>query len=227
MKTKFSVLFMAILASVGCLTHAQTYDTNGDYVETFAGSGFSGYLDGTGQLTMFDSPNAIVADSSSNLFVWDSSNYRIRKITPSGTVTTFAGGGSVIQGTGTNVQFGYSLNNMTIDQSNTLWASSAGTSWLYKITSGAVVTYTNLSSILGNANGINGICADSHGNIYLSSGSGNQIIRYTTNKVASVFAGSGNTGSADGNGIFTSFYRPAALAADSANNIGKLPRSQN
>ena len=43
---------------------------------------------------MFNNPNAIVADSHSNLFVWDSNNYRIRKIAPDGTVTTFAGGGS-------------------------------------------------------------------------------------------------------------------------------------
>jgi hypothetical protein len=48
---------------------AQIYDTNNEVVETFAGSGFSGYLDGIGQETMFDDPVSIVADSSGHLFV--------------------------------------------------------------------------------------------------------------------------------------------------------------
>ena len=47
----------------------------------------------------------------------------------------------------------------------------------------------------------------------------NKIYQYDTNGVVSVFAGSGNNGSADGNGIFSSFTHPAALTCDSANNI--------
>jgi len=94
MKTKIMAVLTAVMASFGWHALAQTYDTNSEVVQTFAGSGFSGYLDGVGQLTMFNNPNAIVADSHSNLFVWDSSNYRIRKIAPDGTVTTFAGGSS-------------------------------------------------------------------------------------------------------------------------------------
>src|ERR1039457_3574964 len=89
-----AAMLALIMVTLGWRADAQTYDTNGDYVQTFAGSGFSGYVDGVGQLTMFNNPNAIVADSHSNLYVWDSNNYRIRKIAPNGTVTTFAGGSS-------------------------------------------------------------------------------------------------------------------------------------
>src|ERR1017187_8570921 len=104
MKNKTLIVLGAILVAFGWHVEAQTYDTNNEVVQTFAGSGFSGYLDGVGQLTMFNNPNAIVADSHSNLFVWDSGNYRIRKIAPDGTVTTFAGGGSnpSLPATGTN-----------------------------------------------------------------------------------------------------------------------------
>src|ERR1035438_2273040 len=107
MKIKILIVLGAIAVTFGWHVEAQTYDTNNEVVQTFAGSGFSGYVDGVGQLTMFNNPNAIVADSHSNLFVWDSSNLRIRKIAPDGTVTTFAGGGSAfnLQGTGTNVSF--------------------------------------------------------------------------------------------------------------------------
>jgi hypothetical protein len=221
MKLKTLILLTAIAITLGCRTDAQTYDTNNEVVQTFAGSAFSGYLDGQGQSTMFNNPNAIVADSHSNLFVWDSNNYRIRKIAPDGTVTTFAGGssGNNYQGTGTNVTFAYSINNFTIDRNDTIWASaSVSAVSLWKITSGAVVTYTNFNN-LGAGNGINGVCADSAGNIYFSSSTGYRIYKYATNGILSIFTGSGNSGNADGNGVFTSFNRPAALAADSANNI--------
>ena len=217
MKTKIIAVLTAVMASLGWHAYAQTYDTNNEVVQTFAGSGFSGYVDGVGQLTMFNNPNAIVADSHSNLFVWDSGNYRIRKIAPDGTVTTFAGGGGNAQGTGTNVNLTtYGIGALTIDRSNTLWAvTGPGVDWLYKITSGAVATYTNFSSLSGT---LWGVCADSVGNIYISCAN-NRIYRYATNTVLSVFAGSGNSGYADGNGIFTSFNSPAALATDSADNI--------
>ena len=217
MKPNILILLTVIAITLGSRTEAQTYDTNNEVVQTFAGSGFSGYVDGVGQSTMFNNPNAIVADSHSNLFVWDSGNYRIRKIAPDGTVTTFAGGGSNAQGTGTNVNLTtYGINALAIDRSNTLWAvTGPGVDWLYKISSGAVATYTNFSSISGT---LMGVCADSVGNIYISSAN-NRIYRYATNTVLSVFAGSGNSGYADGNGIFTAFNSPAALAIDSADNI--------
>ena len=114
---------LSIMLSAFChYSNAQTYDTNNDVVETFAGSGFSGYLDGQGTQTMFDGPLAIVADSSGNLFVIDYGNpLRIRRITPGGTVTTFAGGGgTAIPGFGTNVVLPFA-EALTIDHSNTLY----------------------------------------------------------------------------------------------------------
>ncbi|MGH7954100.1 MAG: hypothetical protein ACREFE_19570 [Limisphaerales bacterium] len=62
MKRTTFIFTLAIATLLGWHGEAQTYDTNGDYVQTFAGSGFSGYFDGVGQLTMFNNPNAIVAD---------------------------------------------------------------------------------------------------------------------------------------------------------------------
>ena len=193
---------------------AQIYDTNNVVVQTFAGSGFSGYLDGQGTQTMFNNPNAVVADSHGNLFVWDSLNWRIRKIAPDSTVTTFAGGGSQGTGVGTNVNLSGS-SVMTIDQNDTIWMVASS---LCKITSGAAVTYITLPPL----EQAGGLCADSLGNVYISDFNpvhGNRIYRYDTNSNWSVFAGSGNAGYADGNGIFTAFYEPKALAADAANNI--------
>lgn len=219
---KISTMIALSLASLASLqVQAQIYDTNGDFVQTFAGSGFYGYLDGIGVNTMFNEPNSIVADSQGNLFVMDSANSRIRQIAPDSTVTTFAGGGNAeLPGYGTNVSLGISFSTLAIDHSNALWMvgdSGSGFYYFYRIGTGAYVSLasTNLPG-LGYSSGI---CFDSGNNVYYSTGNGNQIYRWRTNGVLDVFAGSGNMGSADGNGIFSSFANPTALAADAADNI--------
>lgn len=214
MKPKLPTLLLtAIMTAVVWHAPAQDYDTNGVVVQTFAGSGFSGYVDGVGQLTMFNEPTKIVADSVGNLFVLDFSNSRIRKITPDGTVSTFAGGGAgLLPGYGTNVSLGLTYYSaMAIDHSNALWIPTS--SGLLCIRSDAYVTRTNLSGLSFTS----GVCVDSVNNIYYSGG--NQIYRWSPNGAVEVFVGSGNQGSTDGNGIFTSFSGPGALAADDADNI--------
>jgi hypothetical protein len=220
MKLKIILALAGITAMLSWQTAAQTYDTNGAVVQTFAGSGFSGYVDGVGQLTMFDSPSLVAADSQSNLFVWEAGNRRIRKIAPDATVSTFAGGGGQVTGIGTNVNIGgggSGVAGMTIDHNDTIWLViyPGSSPYLYKITSGALVTVTNLPAFLFPS----GICTDSHGNIYISDRNARKIYRYATNDVLTVFAGSGNSGQIDGNGIFTSFSWPSGLAADAADNI--------
>jgi hypothetical protein len=94
---------LCLLFAISLNAGAQIYDTNGDFVQTFAGYGEVGIVNGQGQLTKFSYPSQIVADTSSNLYVWDSGNYLIRKITPDATVSTLAGGGFDFEGAGTNV----------------------------------------------------------------------------------------------------------------------------
>ncbi len=218
MKLKIILALVVIGAMLAWQAGAQIYDTNNVVVQTFAGSGFTGLVDGQGTLTMFNSPMAVVADSSSNLFVLDKGNARIRKITPDGAVTTFAGGGGSMTGYGTNASVGL-FGSMTIDHSNVLWLtwnlSDYPSSTLVRIGSDAYVSRTNLSGITH----ARGICVDSANNIYVSDVLGNKIYRWRTNGALEVFAGSGNNGSVDGNGIFTSFSGPSALAADAADNI--------
>lgn len=164
---------------------------------------------------MFNNPNAIAADSSSNLFVLDGNTSLIRKITPNGTVSTFAGEGNQMAGYGTNATLFYGgISSMTIDHSNTLWISTVN-GFLVRVGTDAYVSATLLSGTAVPW----GVCADSQNNIYISDSQGNKIWRYRTNSVLEVFAGSGNSGATDGNGIFTSFNTPTALAADAADNI--------
>jgi prepilin-type N-terminal cleavage/methylation domain-containing protein len=67
----------------------------------------SGYQDGNGDEALFRSPSGVAADTIGNIYVADYSNHRIRKITPSGQVTTVAGSGTegFMDGTGENARF--------------------------------------------------------------------------------------------------------------------------
>jgi NHL repeat len=209
---------------------SQTYDTNGDYVQTFVGSGFSGLVNGIGTDTMFDNPSFVVSDSYSNLYVWDSGNEVIREIIPNGTVSTFAGGGTEFDsGYGTNAELP-TFGGMTIDHSGALWMaanpfdSGGGIGYLIRVGSNGYVSSTNVLHFTYSINGgfelVSGMCVDSQNNIYYTDFLGNRIYQYNPSSGATeIFAGSGNSGYTDGNGIFTDFNEPATLACDEANNI--------
>jgi sugar lactone lactonase YvrE len=76
-------------------------------VTTFAGSS-SGYAEGTGTAARFSGPEALTVDSFGVVYVADTYNHRIRKITPEGVVTTWVGSSEGnTEGTGTAAQFSY------------------------------------------------------------------------------------------------------------------------
>ncbi len=62
-------------------------------VTTLAGSGTAGFADGINTAAQFNSPHAVAIDRGGNIIVGDRVNQRIRKVTPSGTVSTIGGNG--------------------------------------------------------------------------------------------------------------------------------------
>ena len=222
MITKITAALIVIASTLAWQCRAQIYDTNNDVVQTFAGYGIPGYVDGQGQLTAFSSPTLIVSDTSSNLYVWDSGNQRIRKITPDATVSTLAGGGSLFDGYGTNVSLSWgTVNSMAMDHANTIWlvmiSGYASNPYLLTIGTNGYVSIVNGG--LTNLSSGSGLCFDSANNLYYSGG--NRIYRYNpdTGTVDAV-AGSGIYGNYDGPGpLFSAFNNPTGLACDQADNI--------
>jgi hypothetical protein len=224
MKTKTIAISIAITAMLLVWpAQAQIYDTNNVMVSTFAGYGIPAYVDGQRLLTAFNNPLQVISNTASNLYVWDNGNQRVRKITPDATVSTFAGGGSYLDGYGTNVSLAWGqVSAMAMDHTNQIWIVMAnsyygGVAYLLTINTNGYVYIVNGG--LTNMNSSSGICFDSVNNLYYSGG--NRIYRYNSGAgIAEPFAGSGISGYFDGQGILlTAFANPTALACDQADNI--------
>jgi len=202
--------------------------TNNGVVTTFAGSTW-GYVDGTGGAAQFSAPTGVAIDSSNNVFIADNNNHLIRKITPAGVVTTFAGQTTrgYTDGTGTAAQF-YYPSGIAIDTSGNLYVTEPNHNMVRKITPAGVVT-TLAGSLTSGAtdgtgtaarfNGPDGIDVDTSGNVYVADTNNNCIRKITSAGVVTTFAGSTTTGNLDGTGTAAQFRAPIGIAVDISGNV--------
>jgi type II secretory pathway pseudopilin PulG len=198
-------------------------------VSTFAGSTL-GSANGTGTSAQFNNPTGIVLEQSTgNLYVADYGNNLIRKVTPAGVVTTFAGsgvGGST-DATGTAATFS-GPGGLAIDSAGNLYVADFFNSKIRKITSAGVVTTLAGSGVGGFADGTGtaakfydpwGVAVDSAGNVYVADTYNYRIRKISSSGVVSTLAGSGVMGYADGVGTAAQFNYPAGVAVDSSGNV--------
>jgi sugar lactone lactonase YvrE len=198
------------------------------FVTTVAGNSSGGYNDATGTDAQFSNPRGIAADGSGNLFVADRNNHRIRKIDPSGVVTTFAGSDpGFVDATGTLAQF----NNpfaIAVDESGNLYVSDKDNHSIRKIDSSGVVTTIAGNGSAGYADGTGtdaqfnipaGLAVDSDNNIYVSDLLNLRIRKIDPTGVVTTIAGDGTVGYLDGTGTNSEFAYPDGLAVDSTGNI--------
>ncbi len=193
-------------------------------VTTLAGSGSYGSTDATGTAASFAYPNGIVEDSSGNIYVADTVNNKIRKITPAGVVTTFVGSttsGSA-DGNGTAASFNQP-SGMAIDSNDNIYVADTRNGKIRKITPAGVVSTLSgdfpLEQTIGATIGMQDVAVDNNGNVYVAYTGKNKIDKITSEGVVSTFAGSGSYGSTDGNGTDASFAKPYAIAVDSHGNV--------
>jgi len=202
-------------------------------VSTLAGlAGISGSADGVGSNARFNGPTGVAVDSSNNVFVADTYNQTVRKITLAGVVSTFAGTAGMIgsaDGTGSAAQF-YGPYCLAVDVTNNLYVTDSANNTVRRITPARVVsTFAGTAGFGGSADGIGaaasfyvplGIAVDNGGNVFVADGYNNTIRRITPTRAVSTWAGlAGAIGSTDGTGGAARFNLPFGVVKDGSGNV--------
>ncbi len=224
MKFPCQLLFTGILLFTAC-NNKNKYPA----VTTFAGSGAMGSVNGKGTGASFANMMAVTADDSGNLYVADSHNNLIRKITADGIVITLAGSGleGSVDGKADSATF-FNPGGVAVDKKGNVYVADTHNSLIRKISAdGFVSTFAGhriYKSIPGTDSTIrfdnpSGIAVDTEGNLYVSDWANDLIRKISPTGVITNLAGNGDRGSKDGVGASASFYLPGGLTTDSAGNI--------
>ncbi|WP_438422714.1 cadherin domain-containing protein [Aquimarina macrocephali] len=197
-------------------------------VSTIAGSGISGFVNGTGTVAQFDSPYGIDVRANGDLYVADTGNHSIRYISPAGVVSTYAGTGigGLVNGNATTAQFNEPID-VVIGLSTNLYIADASNHVIRQITdTGSVLTLAG--STQGYADGVGtvaqfsspyGVTRDTNGNIYVADKDNHRIRKITPAGVVSTYAGSGTIGFSNGNANVAQFDEPVNLCIDGSGTI--------
>jgi hypothetical protein len=197
-------------------------------VTTFAGfPGSPGTADGTGSCARFYSPFGITVDGSGNLYVADTSNSLIRKVTSAGVVTTIAG---VPRVDGTADGFGPSAKfngpwSLVEDGHGNLYVTDCFNFTVRKVTTaGQVTTIAGFPLATGSADGVGpaarfnypeGIALDGLGGLYVSDCFSHTIRKvHFSGAVSTLLGSSGVLGGDDGTGSMARFNNPRAITVN-------------
>lgn len=176
-------------------------------------------------------PRGIAVDTSGNVFVADTGNSKVRKITPNGLVTTIAGSGAQgkADGTGATASFNRPYG-IAADWDGNLYIADTYNHVIRKIAKSGVVTTVAGSGIKGNTDGVGTVASfnfpedidvmqPSGYRIYISDTSNNKIRMISDTGVVTTIAGSGAQGSSNGDGVAASFYYPQGIKLDNNGNL--------
>jgi sugar lactone lactonase YvrE len=196
-----------------------------DMYPSEGGTIIMGYVDGQGSNAEFNNPKGLATDNSGNIYVADTWNHVIRKITPSGLVTTLAGNGSIGTSDGaalsSNFSYPYSLcldtfgNIYILDLKGDPAIAINCAVVIRKIdTNGVVSTIAGNSFISGDLDGqgttarfnyAQGITVDASGNLYVSDKKNNKIKKVSSTGLVTTIA--------------TGIYSPLGIAIDQNENL--------
>ena len=202
-------------------------------VSTLAGSaGTFGSTDGTAGAARFNFPVGLAADSSGNVYVADSKNFTIRKITAAGVVSTYAGAPFLLganDGPIATARF-FLPYGVAVDSSGNVYVADGGNHVIRKITAAGVVStlagaalqsgFTDGSGAAARFSTPWGVAVDTSGNVFVADSLNNAIRKVTPAGVVTTYAGnSGNGGGLDGAAATARFNQPRGLSVDATGTV--------
>lgn len=237
--TGVSAGYAVLKASSGTLSTSLPLDVLArlPVVTTFAGTATASYVDDAGSAARFAYPSNIAIDASDKLYVsefslayptdaYDWSNHRIRAITSTGVVSTYAGTSlrgylNTDSGPATSAKF-YGVSGLCVDSDNTLYVADYGNFALRSVSPQGVVKIVSGGGQLGPSDFYSGIIAvalDLQKYLYVSDSNYPRIQKISPQGQVSTLAGNGIAGHKDDLRDAAQFNGPRGLVVDPQGNV--------
>jgi trimeric autotransporter adhesin len=205
-------------------------------ISTVAGNGTPGFTGDGGAATSAELayPSGLALDAAGNLYISDTTNQRVRKLS-GGTIATVAGNGTSGYSGDGGAATSATLNSpagLAVDSAGNLYIADFSNNVVRKVTSGGTISTiagTGLAGYGGDGgaavqallNGPNAVALDASGDVYVAD-SGNHVIReITPGGTISTFAGNGVAATSGDGGLAVNAQLavPAAVAVDGQGNV--------
>jgi uncharacterized protein (TIGR03437 family) len=225
--------------AAGSIYIADTIDNrirkiSGGVITTVAGNGTPGYNGDDIQATsaQLHSPWGVAVDPSGNLYIADTINCRVRKVTTNGVITTVAGTGTL----------GYSGDNIpantaqlsepygvAVDATGNVYIADNSNNRIRRVSNGIITTFAgtgdccssgdNGPAVSALLNYPTGVAVDASGNVYIADTDGDTVRKVSTNGIITTIAGGGTTLGDNGPATSARLSGPDGMAIDAAGNI--------
>ncbi len=233
MKHSIAALGLSLIAYIPA-AKSQSFTT--PIISTIAGTGSCCYTGDGGAATAakFDNIQGVATDTAGNVYICDADSRRIRKVSPSGIVTTFAGTGSAGYSGDGGLASAAQVNSpadITIDKYGNIFYVELTGNRIRKINPSGIITTVAGTGIYGHGgdggaataatfSGVRSVAVDTSGNLYVGEDGGGYIRKVNTSGIISTIAGTITGYSGDG-GLATAarLTAPYGLVVDSSGNI--------
>ena len=205
-------------------------------ISTIGGNGVFSYSGdgGPASSAQLNTPQAVAVDSSGNLYIADTVNNVVRKVTASGAISTIAGNGTQGSAGDGGAATAAQLNKpqgIAVDSGGNIYVADTQNARVRKISGGNITTVAGSGTPGYGGDGGSataaqlyvpiGIAVDSAGNLYIADFTNNRVRKVSAGGVISTVAGNGNSGySGDGgSAVNATLNGPTDVAVDSNGNL--------
>jgi len=228
MKMKNTCCFFLSIAFIFSVS-----DINAQYITTIAGNGATSFSGDGGPAILAEvfHPSGVAMDTAGNIYIGDSRNNRVRKITPDGIITTIAGGGTGYYNGAPATAVSIGAVGVAADRHGNVYIGDGSDNWVLIVSPAGIINTYAGTGTLGHTGdggpataaelwGCYNIALDSIGNLYIDDEENDRIRKVNTAGIITTIAGTGVAGyGGDGGPATTALIYPTAVAVDKSGNI--------